>query len=212
MLYRALLKPWLFRLDPERAHELALAWLERAQGSARLSGLVERLCGQAPADRSLEQELFGLHFKNPIGLAAGFDKNGRLIQIMPRLGFGCLEIGTVTFKPQAGNPRPRLFRLPRQAALINRLGFNNEGARQVAARLTRLGRPPVPLGINLGKSRDVPLDEAPDDYLRSFRLLYQLGDYFVINVSSPNTPGLRRLQGAERLSHLLEALDRKSVV
>ena len=206
MLYRALLKPWLFRLDPERAHELAIACLERAQGSARLSGLVERLCGHDPADRSLEQELFGLHFKNPLGLAAGFDKNGRLIQILPRLGFGCLEIGTVTFHPQAGNPRPRLFRLPRQAALINRLGFNNEGAQRVAARLARLGRPPVPLGINLGKSRDVPLDEAPDDYLRSFRLLYQCGDYFVINVSSPNTPGLRRLQSAERLSRLLEAL------
>jgi dihydroorotate dehydrogenase len=205
MLYPAILRPLLFRLDPERAHELAIRGLEHAQNSKTLCKILERLYDYS--DKRLEQELFGLQFKNPIGLAAGFDKNGRLIHILPCLGFGFLEIGTITSQAQPGNPKPRLFRLPQQQALINRLGFNNEGAERVAERLARLGKPPVPLGINIGKSRDVPLEEAPDDYLKTFRLLYPFGDYFSINVSSPNTPGLRELQSGERLTELLRALN-----
>jgi len=205
MLYRAILRPLLFRLDAETAHECVMHCLERGQSSPALCDLIERLYDYS--DARLEQELFGLRFKNPIGLAAGFDKNGRLIHILPCLGFGFLEIGTVTFRAQTGNPQPRLFRLPQHQALINRLGFNNEGAERVAERLERLGKPSVPLGINLGKSRAVPLEEAPEDYLQSFRLLYPYADYFAINVSSPNTPGLRELQSSQHLSDLLQALN-----
>jgi dihydroorotate dehydrogenase len=205
MLYRAILRPLTFRLDPEAAHERLVRWLERAQPSRTFCSLLEHLYGYS--DERMEQELFGLRFRNPIGLAAGFDKNGRLIHILPCLGFGFLEIGTVTFRPQTGNPKPRLFRLPEHQALINRLGFNNEGAERVAERLAKMSKASVPLGINIGKSRDVSLEEASEDYLRSFRLLYPYGDYFAINVSSPNTPGLRELQGGERLRELLRALN-----
>jgi dihydroorotate dehydrogenase len=155
-------------------------------------------------------QLFGLTFRNPVGLAAGFDKNGVALPAWAALGFGFIEIGTVTAKPQPGNPRPRIFRYPEQQALINRLGFNNEGADVVADRLRRLresGRwPQIPVGINIGKSNVTPLEAAADDYLYSFRLLSPLADYVIINVSSPNTPGLRSLQEHEALSGLLSAI------
>jgi dihydroorotate dehydrogenase len=154
--------------------------------------------------------VFGLKFPNPIGLAAGFDKNGVAIPAWAALGFGFIEIGTVTAQPQPGNPRPRIFRYPQQNALINRLGFNNDGADVVAARLEKLraGRrwPSVPVGVNLGKSRNTPIEKAAEDYLYSFRRLERFADYVAINVSSPNTPGLRELQSREQLSILLGAL------
>jgi dihydroorotate dehydrogenase len=154
--------------------------------------------------------LFGLTFPNPVGLAAGFDKNGVAIPAWAALGFGFVEVGTVTAKPQPGNPKPRIFRYPEQQALINRLGFNNDGADVVAARLRALretGRwPATPVGINLGKSKVTPLEQAVDDYLYSFRLLAPLADYIVLNVSSPNTPGLRSLQEHDALEQLLRAI------
>jgi dihydroorotate dehydrogenase len=158
----------------------------------------------------LAQNLFGLDFENPIGLAAGFDKNGRWIRALGALGFGSIEIGSVTGLEQPGNPSPRLFRLPSDQALINRMGFNNDGAEKVRQRLaqTRLDnfRASHVLGINLGKSKVVALEQAAGDYLASFRLLFPYGDYFVVNVSSPNTPGLRTLQDRAPLTEILEKL------
>jgi dihydroorotate dehydrogenase len=182
-----------------------LAWLgQRGPGLE----LVRRLCNVA--DKRLEVRAFGLQFPNPIGLAAGFDKNAVAVRAWPALGFGHVEIGSVTALAQPGNDRPRLFRLPEDQALINRMGFNNDGADAVAARLELLqqtfGKPSVPLGINLGKSKITPLEQASRDYLQSLSRLWPYGDYFVINVSSPNTPGLRALQDKDRLEELLSAL------
>jgi dihydroorotate dehydrogenase len=160
-------------------------------------------------DPLLRQEVWGLTFSNPIGLAAGFDKNCELPRLWPALGFGFAELGTVTAQAQPGNERPRLFRLTADRALINRLGFNNDGAQAIArslARRLRRGRPPIPLGLNLGKSRATPLADAAGDYLLSFRLLWPLADYVAINVSSPNTPGLRDLQSEAQLEPLLRVL------
>ena len=158
--------------------------------------------------------LFGLNFPNPIGLAAGLDKNGVALPAWAALGFGFIEIGTVTAKAQPGNPKPRIFRLPEQQALINRLGFNNDGADAIAQRLAALresGRwPAVPVGINIGKSRTTPLEQATDDYLYSFRMLRDFADYITLNISSPNTPGLRELQEPEKLSELLHAIGKEA--
>jgi dihydroorotate dehydrogenase len=154
--------------------------------------------------------LFGLNFLNPIGLAAGLDKNGVALPAWAALGFGFIEIGTVTAKAQPGNPKPRIFRLPDHQALINRLGFNNDGADAIARRLAALREsgpwPAVPVGINIGKSRTTPLEQATDDYLYSFRALRDFADYITLNISSPNTPGLRELQEPEKLSELLHAI------
>jgi dihydroorotate dehydrogenase len=162
----------------------------------------------------LEQNLFGLNFPNPLGLAAGFDKDGIAAQIWSSFGFGFAELGTVTFVPQPGNPRPRLFRLPLDRAALNRMGFNNSGAAAMAARLAQRKQQlkQIPIGINLGKSKVTPLEASAIDYLNSFRLLQDLGDYFVVNVSSPNTPGLRSLQDAAMLGSILDLLqqDNKS--
>lgn len=171
---------------------------------------LERAAPPPPSGASdLEQRICGLDFGSPIGLAAGFDKNAELPHLWQALGFGFAELGTITAQAQPGNPRPRLFRLPRDGALINRLGFNNAGAAAVAAQLQRRfrhGRPPMPYGINIGKSRVTPLEDATRDYLVSFRAAFPLADYVAINVSSPNTPGLRDLQSAAQLQPLLEAL------
>ncbi len=183
------------------------AWFDR-QGPAPgwQQRLASTLCFQ---DARLAQTLWGLPFANPIGLAAGFDKDGVATNIWPRFGFGFAEVGTVTFHAQPGNPRPRLFRLPADQAALNRMGFNNQGAAQMAAvikasqdRQTRT----YPLGINLGKSKITPLEEAVEDYVGSFRLLKAYGDYFVVNVSSPNTPGLRSLQAVEQLAPILAGI------
>lgn len=202
MLY-PLLRRLAFTLDPETAHRLSIAALKLLQaGRAK----------PAPAltHPLLTQDLWGIRFPNPVGLAAGYDKNAELPLVWSRLGFGFAELGTLTAHPQPGNPRPRIFRLPRHGALINRLGFNNAGADAAAARLAlrlpgRLERP-VPLGFNLGKSRTTPIEGAADDYCRSCAAVFPFADYLVVNVSSPNTPELRTLQEPDRLARLLEAL------
>lgn len=201
--YTTILRPVLFRMDAERAHHLALWQISRLPPA-----WLRLLCGRAPHHRS--RSVFGIHFPNPVGLAAGMDKNAIALPGWEALGFGFIEIGTITAAAQPGNPRPRMFRYPRQHALVNRMGFNNDGASAVSARLDRLRRagkwPKIPVGINLGKSKATPLDQAPDDYLHSFRLLSRFGDYFVINVSSPNTPGLRDLQETSRLRKIIRVL------
>lgn len=190
-LYSSLLRPLLFRLDPEQAHNLALSAVSK--GMVRAPGVIRE---------GLRQTLFGVEFPNPIGLAAGFDKNGEAISHWKDLGFGFVEVGTVTRHPQPGNPKPRMFRLPEQKGLINRLGFNNLGAAALAKKLERAA-PGIPVGINLGKSKVTPLEEAAEDYAWSFQQLKDFGAYFVVNVSSPNTPGLRQLQDRDSLSRIL---------
>jgi len=203
--YERLVRPLLFSVDAEAAHDLTI----RLLGSASHFDLALRVLKffQPP---SKPKTLFGLNFPNPIGLAAGLDKNGVALPAWAAVGFGFIEIGTVTAKPQPGNPKPRIFRLSAQQALINRLGFNNDGADAIADRLRRLREggqwPAVPVGINIGKSRATPLEEATDDYLYSFRLLRNFADYITLNVSSPNTPGLRELQEPQKLSALLHAI------
>ena len=203
--YERFIRPLLFSLDAETAHHFTIALLRQAS-SFDLALRTLKAFQPSPKPRAL----FGLNFPNPIGLAAGLDKNGVAIPAWAALGFGFIEIGTVTAKPQPGNPKPRIFRLPEQQALINRLGFNNDGADAIAERLRRLRRsgrwPAVPVGINIGKSRATPLEQAESDYLYSFRLLRNLADYVTLNVSSPNTPGLRELQEPQRLSELLQAI------
>ncbi len=203
--YEGLVRPLLFSLAPETAHHLALSFLERASGSAMLLRQLERF--KPPAQ---PVELFGLKFPNSVGLAAGFDKNGVALPAWEALGFGFVEIGTVTAKPQPGNPRPRIFRYPAQQALINRLGFNNDGADVIAERLrilrTKDFRPRIPVGINIGKSKITALENAAEDYVYSFQRLREFADYVVLNVSSPNTPGLRTLQEYGALQELLQAI------
>ena len=204
-IYERFVRPILFSLSAEAAHDFAIGNLRAASKSP---AALRQLARFTP--RPLPKTVFGLTFPNPVGLAAGFDKNGLAIPAWAALGFGFVEVGTVTAKPQPGNPKPRIFRYPEQGALINRLGFNNDGADVVAARLRALranGRwPAIPVGINLGKSKATPLEEAVDDYLYSFRLLAPLADYVVLNVSSPNTPGLRSLQEHDALQRLLGAV------
>ncbi len=205
MLYRSILRPLLFRLPPESAHEVALRSLQLALGTRPARSLVAKHFRSATHFGDMRR--FGLSFANPIGLAAGFDKNGRVAQEFAALGFGFIEVGTVTHQAQPGNPRPRLFRLPLDQALINRAGFNNDGAAALAQQLTRK-RPDCVLGINIGKSRAVKIEDAIPDYLASFELVRQHADYIVVNISSPNTPNLRELQQPEALSALLAALQK----
>jgi len=205
--YRTLLRPLLFSMDPETVHHLAMWGLEKF-------GPALRPLAPRP-DPRLGRTLFGVHFPNPVGLAAGFDKNGVALAAWEALGFGFVEAGTITAKAQPGNPRPRIFRLPQHRALINRMGFNNDGCDAVAARLNRLregsGWPRIPVGINIGKSKATPLEEATSDYLLSFERLRRFGDYFVLNVSSPNTPGLRALQDRAALDDLLRAIQERNI-
>jgi dihydroorotate dehydrogenase len=196
MLYEKLLRPLLFRLDAEETHDAMTALLGLV-GKLPLGPRLLALSLGRPAP-GLEMEILGLRFANPIGLAAGFDKDARLAAVLPALGFGFIEVGSVTLRPQPGNPKPRLFRLPEQGALINRLGFNNNGAEAVAEALRRLGERAVPIGINIGLNKDTPKEKAPQEYGQTFAILRDCADYFVVNVSSPNTAGLRDLQ--ERLS------------
>lgn len=205
--YKNVVKPLFFRLDPESAHERAvdaLTLLSHTPGLRQAMAACNRVsAAAAPID------VFGLRFPNRVGLAAGFDKNGRCWPACEALGFGHVEIGTVTALAQPGNPKPRMFRFPEQEALLNRMGFNNDGAEAVAARLDTLpgpGQRGIPLGVNLGKSKVAPLDEAVEDYRRSFQALAGHADYVVVNVSSPNTPGLRELQEEARLRELLGEL------
>ncbi len=205
----------LFTMDAEEVHHLAMGVLSAASRWQVPLPLLRWLAGASrDEDGKLARTVFGLRFPNPVGLAAGFDKNGVALAAWEALGFGFIEVGTVTAHAQPGNPLPRLFRVPERRALINRLGFNNAGADAMAERFQRLkasGRwPGVPVGINLGKSKVTPLERATEDYVASLGKLHAFGDYFVLNVSSPNTPGLRTLQGRDELDALLRAVQQKN--
>ncbi len=205
MLY-PLLKPLLFALPPERAHHLTVTGLRTVLHIPGIGGFLRAEYGR-PRNEHLRRTVFGLDFPNPIGLAAGFDKDGKYYHDMAALGFGFLELGTVTPRPQGGNPRPRLFRLHADEALINRMGFNNEGVDALAQRLMERGRPgDCIVGGNIGKNKDTPNEEALNDYRYCFERLFDHVDYFVVNVSSPNTLNLRDLQEREPLTRLLAAL------
>jgi dihydroorotate dehydrogenase len=200
MIYERVLRPLLFSVDPETAHHFALAFL-------RIAGpLLPK-----PTDTISPVSAFGVQFRHRVGLAAGLDKNGVALPAWEALGFSFVEIGTVTAQAQPGNPRPRIFRYPKERALINRLGFNNDGAEVIANRLAHLRErgswPGIPVGINIGKSRITPIEHAVEDYLFSFRKLRAQADYVALNVSSPNTTGLRELQGSQRLDELLRAIN-----
>ena len=208
--YERLVRPVLFAFDAETAHSLTIRAL-RATSHVDLALRFLNL-KRPPKPRTV----FGITFPNPIGLAAGLDKNGVALPAWAALGFGFIEIGTVTAKAQPGNPKPRIFRFPEEQALINRLGFNNDGADAIARRLERLKRsgrwPGIPVGINIGKSKSTELSNATDDYLYSFRRLREFADYVVLNVSSPNTPGLRELQEVTALNELLGAIAGKNLI
>jgi len=205
LIYEKLIRPVLFTQEPEAAHEIIstlLRWFSNAPLFCPLLAHYNQLSSYQNI------ELFGLKFPNVVGLAAGMDKNAHFWRVMGALGFGFVEIGTVTYQRQEGNPKPRIFRYPEQKALINRLGFNNDGAEIIARRLGANAHHKkfVPLGINIGKSKITPIENAAEDYLASFHLLADFADYFAINISSPNTPGLRKLQESELLSALLSNL------
>lgn len=219
-IYQVFINSLLFsvlKTDPEWLHQQTirrLSWLGNTSDHPSASWinnyLKRSLC---LCDPRLEQTLFGLHFPNPIGLAAGFDKDGVATPVWSSFGFGFAEVGTVTSVAQPGNPQPRLFRLPLDKAALNRMGFNNCGATAMAQRLAQIRDQltlSIPIGINLGKSKVTPLEEAAKDYLNSFRLLKNYGDYFVVNVSSPNTPGLRSLQDSAMLSSVLDILQQEN--
>jgi len=220
--YQQGIRPLLFstlKADPEFLHHQAMravTWLHNTGDRPPASWLQTRLSHTlAPDFPALHQTLWGISFANPVGLAAGFDKNGEAGRTWGCFGFGYAELGTVTFHAQPGNPRPRMFRLLQDRAALNRMGFNNQGAAALAQRLQAEAaaatiQSPFPLGINLGKSKITPLEEAAEDYRQSFQLLKHLGDYFVVNVSSPNTPGLRALQDADQLDRILGAIQREN--
>ena len=199
-MYR-LLRWLLFLLEPERAHAVSMALVELVY-RLKLSRLLFGKRRRAPV------KVFGLDFPNPVGLAAGLDKNGDHIDALAACGFGFIEVGTVTPKPQPGNPRPRVFRLVDDQAIINRMGFNNKGVEYVVSKVKASRRDCI-IGINIGKNRDTPLQQAVDDYLSAFEQVYPHADYITVNISSPNTPGLRDLQHGEELDRLLKSLKRR---
>lgn len=204
--YQKIIKPVLFRMPPETAHEFGLEALKIGLGSKFLQ---KNFTEKFSCNEFGELKRFGLSFKNPFGIAAGFDKNAVAANQLAAIGFGFVEVGTVTFHPQPGNEKPRLFRLPQDKALINRAGFNNEGTAAAVERLKK-SRPTCVLGVNIGKSKIVPVEEATEDYLKSFELVHPVADYIAVNVSSPNTPNLRQLQKAESLEELLSALQKRN--
>jgi dihydroorotate dehydrogenase len=208
-IYQYGLRSLLFAIAPERSHRLAIDLARQVDQNAAIRSIVTNLCSYN--DPRLTQNLWGLTFPNPVGLAAGFDKNAEAASAWASFGFGFAELGTITALGQPGNPQPRLFRLPQDQAILNRMGFNNLGSEVVAANLKQYlaaHRPTTPIGINLGKSKLTPLDQASDDYLTSFQRFQELGDYFVVNVSSPNTPGLRDLQAIDSLAKIITTLQR----
>jgi len=199
-----LLKPFLFLFQPEKAHHLTIVLARIGFAIPIVGWLLKNY--YTVKDKSLERNLFGLKFENPVGLAAGFDKDGKYFRLMSKLGFGFIELGTVTPKPQIGNPQPRLFRLKADEAIINRMGFNNEGVGALVERLKK-GKPKnLIIGGNIGKNKVTPNENATDDYTYAFEQLFPYVDYFVVNVSSPNTPNLRDLQEKEPLTKLLSLL------
>lgn len=207
-MYTSLIRPLLFRLQAEKAHHLTFNSLRTLMQLPGASAFAENQ--YVVKDVRLERELFGLKFPNPVGLAAGLDKNALLVDELSHFGFGFIEIGTLTPRPQAGNPLPRLFRLPTDQALINRMGFNNEGVAAAVERLRHRKHRTI-IGGNIGKNKDTPNEEASKDYIACFDALYEVVDYFVVNVSSPNTPNLRALQEREPLQRLLLELQERNV-
>ncbi|MEM6377515.1 MAG: quinone-dependent dihydroorotate dehydrogenase [Bacteroidota bacterium] len=203
-MYKTLIKPFFFLFAPEKAHHLTLTLLNLVLAIPGVSTLFRSY--YAFEDPRLEREVFGLKFKNPVGLAAGFDKDGKQINSMSSLGFGFIEVGTVTPKPQVGNPQPRLFRLPQDDALINRMGFNNLGLDQLVSQLKKKRPAGMIIGGNIGKNKVTPNETAVEDYKICFEALFPYVDYFVVNVSSPNTPNLRALQDKEPLQALLSTI------
>ena len=203
------IKLFLFQFDPERIHYFVTGTLQRAQ---RMWGVPKLIKAAFNLEHpSLEREVFGLKFKNPVGLAAGFDKNGEYIEELANFGFGFIEVGTVTPLPQPGNEKPRMFRLPQDEALINRMGFNNKGVDVLAKKLTLVKRDGLIIGGNIGKNKNTPNEEAVNDYIKCFDRLFEVVDYFVVNVSSPNTPGLRELQEKEPLKNILNTLQSRNL-
>lgn len=204
-MYKILVRPILFLLDPEKVHRLTFLII-RFFGKIGVSSLFKSF--YVIQDKRLEREVFGLKFKNPVGLAAGFDKDAKLFNELSDFGFGFVEIGTLTPKPQDGNPKKRLFRLKVDQAIINRMGFNNKGVFDAVERLKKDHN--VLIGGNIGKNKTTPNDNAIKDYLICFDVLFDYVDYFVVNVSSPNTPGLRELQDSEPLTALLKELKKEN--
>ncbi|MFD2671841.1 quinone-dependent dihydroorotate dehydrogenase [Marinicrinis sediminis] len=205
MLYRRIAKPVLFKMDPEKAHHLTIGGLK---GATRIPGMLQTMRGLygVKENKRLATEVCGVTFPNPVGLAAGLDKNAQAVPAFSALGFGFVEVGTVTPKGQPGNEQPRLFRLPPDQALINRMGFNNLGAETMVQQLVRAGKQRIPVAVNIGKNKNTPNEEAAGDYRTCIQVLYPYGDFFVVNISSPNTPDLRKLQHGEELYKLLETV------
>ncbi|TVR76949.1 MAG: quinone-dependent dihydroorotate dehydrogenase [Saprospirales bacterium] len=200
-MYRSFLRPLLFSLPAEKAHHLAVNALKMSMKTPLLGAIMT-----CDPKRGKSVELMGLKFPNRLGLAAGFDKDGKSFKYLGRLGFGFLELGTVTPLPQEGNPKPRLFRLPADKAIINRMGFNNEGVQKLRSRLEKGRTSGIVIGGNIGKNKDTPNEEAVNDYLKCMKILHPIVDYFTVNMSSPNTPNLRELQDKEPLRKILSSL------
>ena len=205
-MYKRVIRPILFLFDPEWVHYFSFAAIRVLHRIPFMGGLVRKLYSSKKP--SLQKEVFGIHFPNPVGLAAGFDKDAKLFRELSNFGFGFIEIGTVTPKPQGGNPKPRLFRLKKDKGIINRMGFNNEGVEAAAKRLKRNKN--IIIGGNIGKNKTTPNNNAQEDYLICFDVLFDVVDYFVVNVSSPNTPNLRDLQEKEPLTALLNTLQKQN--
>ncbi len=203
-----LVKPIFFKFDPEQIHYTVTDFLKVTQKVWGLPRLLKNF--YAFNDKKLERNVFGLNFKNPVGLAAGFDKNGEFIEELSNFGFGFIEVGTVTPLPQPGNDKPRMFRLPADEALINRMGFNNKGVEVLARKLQSVKRDGLIIGGNIGKNKNTPNEDAVSDYIKCFDALFDVVDYFVVNVSSPNTPGLRALQEKEPLKNILNTLQQRN--
>ncbi len=206
LFYEKIVRPIAFRMDAEAAHERGLAALQIGLGTAAARRAFSK---QSVFDGLGEIERFGLRFENPFGIAAGFDKNGVVIDQLAALGFGFVEVGTVTARPQPGNEKPRMFRLPADKALINRLGFNNDGAIAIAKNVAARPHDCI-VGINIGKNRDVPVEEAVENYIECFDAVYNAADYIALNISSPNTPGLRDLQKGESFAELVGAIQKRN--
>ncbi|SFI63584.1 quinone-dependent dihydroorotate dehydrogenase [Thermoflavimicrobium dichotomicum] len=198
------IRPLLFQMDPESAHNWTILALQMMQANPLLKKYFTKK--MTVHDSRLHSQYFGQTFTNPVGLAAGFDKHANVYPALAALGFGFVEVGTLTPRPQGGNPKPRLFRLVEDEAVINRMGFNNHGIEEAKRTFSQLPRPSIPIGINLGKNKDTPNEQASDDYCQGLATLYLEGDYFVINISSPNTKGLRDLQQVQALQELLSSI------
>ncbi|MEX2414559.1 MAG: quinone-dependent dihydroorotate dehydrogenase [Paenibacillaceae bacterium] len=214
MLYHHVAKPILFRMDPETAHHWTIGGLSTIGQIPGGTGLLNMMYGVQETPE-LSMDLWGMRFPHPIGLAAGLDKNGQAIRAFSSIGFGFVEVGTVTPKPQPGNDLPRLFRLSQDEALINRMGFNNLGAEYLAkqlAHIQRLKQQRIPIAVNIGKNKLTSNETAMNDYIACIRILYPYGDFFVVNISSPNTPDLRKLQHGAELRQLLEAVTQEMEV